>query len=343
MGGPAESANPGLPVISQPEEYAAYVHEQNYALLLSREYLWGTYVWNMFDFGSGVRDEGDVQGVNTKGLVTFDHQTRKDPFYFYKANWSREPVTYIVGRRYADRAYPLVDVKLYSNADSVELSVNGKLIASTPSEAFLLKTYVFKNVRLNPRSNKLMAVGHHRGKSVADTVEWSLDTSGINISAGQLETGFKSSAGALFGSDNFFMGGAGNYLVEKGTGQVSDPSPVSGTSEPDLYKNYRHGQFAYEVPLEDGEYQVTLGFVEPDRITKVGNRIFNVVANGKTKLQNFDVLAATGGKYRTAVTRSFPVTVSGAQLKLSFVPVRGEAVVSSLQIRRQDIPTPTGR
>jgi beta-galactosidase len=345
MGGPPESANPGVPVVYQPEEYAAYVHEQEYALLLSRKYLWGTYVWNMFDFGSGTRNEGDVQGVNTKGLVTFDHQTRKDPFFFYKANWSREPVTYIVGRRYTNRAYPLVDVKVYSNADSVELSVNGKSAGSLTSDKSLLKTYVFKNVRLNPGPNKLTAVGNHAGKSFNDSVDWSLNTSDINIAAGQLATGFKSSTGALFGSDNFFIGGMNYYLVEKGTGGTTDTTPVSGTSEPDLYKNYRHGQFAYEIPLEDGDYQVTLGFLEPYRITSVGNRIFDVVANGETKLQNFDVLEVTAGEYRTAVTRRFPVNVSGGKLRLDFLPVRGEAVVSNIQIKKQPsgLLSPTGR
>jgi beta-galactosidase len=66
MGGPAESMNTGVPVVYQPEEYAAFVHEQNYAMLLSKPYVWGTYVWNMFDFGSGIRNEGDLRGVNTK-------------------------------------------------------------------------------------------------------------------------------------------------------------------------------------------------------------------------------------------------------------------------------------
>src|SRR5690606_24682312 len=104
-GGPPEVVNTGVPVVYQPEEYASWVHEQNYAMLESRKYLWGTFVWNLFDFGSGLRNEGDMRGVNTKGLVSFDRRTRKDPFFFYKANWSREPVTYITGRRYVQRAY----------------------------------------------------------------------------------------------------------------------------------------------------------------------------------------------------------------------------------------------
>src|SRR5581483_12257626 len=104
--------------------YQSYLHEQNYNLLESRPFVWGTYAWALCDFGSGVRNEGDVQGVNTKGLVTFDHKVRKDAFFFYKANWSKEPVTYITSRRYTDRVYPVTDVKVYSNADSVTLALN---------------------------------------------------------------------------------------------------------------------------------------------------------------------------------------------------------------------------
>ena len=117
LGGPPTPYGTPARRAYQPEEYAAFVHERNYEVLASRPFVWGTYVWAMFDFGSGIRNEGDLRGVNTKGLVTFDRQTRKDPFYFYKANWSAEPVTHIVGRRYTDRAYATTDVKVYSNAD----------------------------------------------------------------------------------------------------------------------------------------------------------------------------------------------------------------------------------
>ena len=130
LGGPPTPYGAGGARVYQPEEYAAFVHERAYAEYASRPFVWGTYVWAMFDFGSGIRYEGDLRGVNTKGLVTFDRQTRKDPFYFYKANWSTEPVTHIVGRRYIDRAYSTTDVKVYSNADTVELVVNGAPVAS---------------------------------------------------------------------------------------------------------------------------------------------------------------------------------------------------------------------
>ena len=38
-------------------------------------------------------------GINDKGMVTEDRKTRKDAFYFYKANWNPEPMVYLTSRR----------------------------------------------------------------------------------------------------------------------------------------------------------------------------------------------------------------------------------------------------
>ena len=335
QGGPVEFQNTGQPVIYQPEEYAGYAHEQTYAMQVSRKYLWATYAWNMFDFATDLRNEGDVRGVNTKGLVTFDRKTRKDPFWFYKANWSSEPVTYIAGRRYTDRAYPITDVKIYSNADSIELSVNGRAVGTLRQDQCQLKTCVFRQVELSPGTNKLVATGHHAGPPVADSVEWSLNTNGINIAAGQIATGFRSASGELFGSDNFFIGGLGVWVVPKDFSAQFDNTPISGTESQALFKNFRRGTFSYYIPLANGDYTITLGFIEPDRGTDIGQRLFNIIANGVTKIESFDVLQAAG-TYRTVVTKTFPATVSSGSLKLDFIPTRGEAVVSNIMIRRSE-------
>jgi beta-galactosidase len=113
---------------------------------------------------------------------------------------------------------------------------------------------------------------------------------------------------------------------------------VSGTRDPQLFKNYRHGRFTYRIPLADGAYSVTLAFIEPDKSTAVGNRVFDVLANGSKKIENLDVLKEAGA-YRKVVTRSFAVSVSGGQLELDFRPVRGEAVVSTISIRSRNVAT----
>ena len=76
-----------------PEEWQSLFHETYWKAMKTRKYLWGKFVWNMFDFASDGRNEGDTPGRNDKGLVTYDRATRKDAFYWYKANWSSQPTT----------------------------------------------------------------------------------------------------------------------------------------------------------------------------------------------------------------------------------------------------------
>ncbi|MCR5007624.1 MAG: hypothetical protein K6A76_03485, partial [Oribacterium sp.] len=54
------------------EEYQALYHETVYHIFESLDHLYGSYVWNMFDFHSGLRNEGGQKNINAKGLVTYD-------------------------------------------------------------------------------------------------------------------------------------------------------------------------------------------------------------------------------------------------------------------------------
>ena len=338
LGGPPTPYGTANTRVYQPEEYAAFVHEHSYAELSARPFIWGTYVWAMFDFGSGIRYEGDLRGVNTKGLVTFDRQTRKDPFYFYKANWSAEPVTHIVGRRYTDRAYAVTDVKVYSNADAVQLVVNGEPFGSRSAAQCPLKTCVFAHVALRPGKNVIAARGTRGSQTSADEVAWTLaDADHVNIAAGQLASGLKASDGTRFGSDNFFSGGTGRKVVQQSRRGGGDTSPIKGVAAPadaDLYATYREGRFKYDIPLANGTYRLVLGFVEPSKEMAVGGRVFDVDVNGGKALAGLDVVREAGA-YRTVVTKSVPVTVSNGRLELAFTATVGDAIVSSIAISKQ--------
>lgn len=333
----------------QPEGYAAYVLEKNYAAMVNKAYVYGTYVWNMFDFGSGIRHEGDIGATNTKGLVTFDRKIKKDPFFFYKANWSSEPVTYIANRRYTQRAYPVTDIKLYSNADSVTLSVNGTTVGTKSAADCPLKVCEFKGVNLVAGTNSISAVGTHAGKTVTDTASWNLSTDNANniyIAAGQLTTGFKSTDSLLgshmFGSDNFFVGG--DYPPSAGfTGAagLSGNTVINGlgsTSIPEtgrVWDMWREGNsFSYQIPMANGSYRVTLGFLEPSTSASAGTRVFNVAANGVNAISSLDIFSAAGAS-RTAITRSFDATVSNGTLQLDFTGVVGKAIVSNISVVKQ--------
>lgn len=116
------------------EEYQAYYHEELIKQLFTRKYLWATHVWNMFDFAADSRAEGGEDGMNHKGLMTFDRTYKKDSFYAYKAWLSDEPFVHICGKRYVDRAEDVTKVTVYSNQPEVELFANGKSLGKQTSE-----------------------------------------------------------------------------------------------------------------------------------------------------------------------------------------------------------------
>ena len=108
------------------EEYQAIFHEKYLEAINARDWLWGSYVWNMFDFGSAARSEGGVNGRNNKGLMTIDRKIKKDAFWLYKAHWSDEKFVHICGERYKERVAGTKEIKVYSNLDTVTLDVNGE-------------------------------------------------------------------------------------------------------------------------------------------------------------------------------------------------------------------------
>ncbi len=160
-----------------PEEWQAIVHEENYAAMEARPYLWGTFAWVMFDFSSAWRKEGDANGINDKGLVTADRKTRKDAFYFYKAKWTKEPFVYITSRRFIERTDPNTIVKIYSNCDSVELKVNGQSLGSKTESSRIFK---WNDIRLKPGLNTIEASATYDGKTYTDNCEWTLTMSEPN-------------------------------------------------------------------------------------------------------------------------------------------------------------------
>jgi hypothetical protein len=152
------------------EEWQNIVHEQNWQLMKVRPFLWCKTVWNMFDFASDGRNEGDHPGRNDKGLVTYDRQVRKDAFFWYKANWTTNPMVYITGRTFTNRQTNFITAKVYANCDSVELFLNGVSQGSSASTNFIF-TWPVTLVR---GSNSVMAVGSKGSTNVSDSLLWLL-------------------------------------------------------------------------------------------------------------------------------------------------------------------------
>jgi beta-galactosidase len=164
--------NPTMPVAGgpfHPEEYQALLHEATWKQIAARPFLWGKFIWNMFDFAVDNRNEGDTPGRNDKGMVSYDRQTKKDAFYWYKANWSSDPFVYITGRRFNPRTTATIDVKVYSNLDSVTLTVGG---VALPAQTSTDHIFIFPAVPLVAGDNPVSATATRGAITATDSVTW---------------------------------------------------------------------------------------------------------------------------------------------------------------------------
>ncbi|WP_020177796.1 glycoside hydrolase family 2 [Methylopila sp. M107] len=148
----------------QPEEFQSYIHEQSWPVVRDRDFVFGAWIWNMFDFAAP-REEGDSVDLNTKGLVTADRSTRKDAFYFYKAHRNPEPMIHLTGKRHARRAYATVELKAYSNADTATLTLNGAAVGEVACPE---RICLWRDVTLSPGRNEAVVSARADGVEVSD-------------------------------------------------------------------------------------------------------------------------------------------------------------------------------
>lgn len=179
------------------EAFATRLHEQQWGILSRHPYILASYVWNMFDFATPASSQGGVEARNMKGLVTFDRNCKKDAFYWYKANWSREPVVYITQRRVVERQRKHTPVTVYSNVGTPRLFVNGQEVlgvvrGTTPVH------YIFPDIVLQQEENRLTVCAGEGGETIEDTICWhysGIDTISVETSPKQPEAKQKEHVG----------------------------------------------------------------------------------------------------------------------------------------------------
>ncbi|MGM0377719.1 MAG: glycoside hydrolase family 2 protein [Bacteroidota bacterium] len=137
-----------------PENWQTHFHEQHWIAIDKRPFLWGTFIWNLFDFGAAHRTEGEVPGKNDKGIITFDRSTKKDAFFFYKANWNPEaPMVHIAQKRLKERSSKPQTIKVYSNQEKVELFVNGKSLGEKEGDNY--ERFIWEDIDLKKGKNQI--------------------------------------------------------------------------------------------------------------------------------------------------------------------------------------------
>lgn len=150
-----------------PMENQTLVHHHAWQAIRRRDFVWGSFVWNMFDFGSSLRTEGEANNLNDKGLVSHDRRVKKDAYYFYRANWNtHEPTTYLASKGYTERREDVTDVVAFVSDGQATLYLNGRKVSTQKADD--VKTVVWKDVKLSKGDNTVTV----RSKSGTDRAVW---------------------------------------------------------------------------------------------------------------------------------------------------------------------------
>ena len=154
-----------------PETFATKTHEYQWSVIAAHPYIIASYLWNTFDFCAPMWVRGGVPARNMKGLVTFDRKIKKDSYFWYKANWSKEPVLYLTQRRNWDRDKKETSVTVYSNIGTPKVYLNGKELTGI-REGYTPVHYIIDNITLDMGKNIVKTVVVKDGKTYEDEIEW---------------------------------------------------------------------------------------------------------------------------------------------------------------------------
>ncbi len=108
------------------ERQQAQFHEEYCRQLAADSLFWGTWIENMFEYGSSRHP----YGLNGQGLVTLNRREKKDAYYLYRALWNKEqPTVHLVDRRYRLRSEERQSFTVYSSAEQPLLLINDDTVA----------------------------------------------------------------------------------------------------------------------------------------------------------------------------------------------------------------------
>ena len=124
--------------------------------------------------------------------------------------------------------------------------------------------------------------------------------------------------------------------VTGGIAALDSSIPVQGSDTPELFHSNRYDAdpataMSYELPVPPGVYAVRLHTVETWRDMAVGQRVFDVAAEGSVVVEKYDIVAAAGAWAR-AHSREFEVSVTDGSLSLKFLSDVLYPTVAALEI-----------
>ncbi len=350
-------------------EYGNRYHEHYLKAIMERPFVVGSNIWNLNDFHSESRGDA-VPYINSKGITTVSREL-KDTYLLYQAALSDEPVVSIGSKSWEIRAgiadingVTVQPLKIYSNADEVEVFLNSQKIGVFPVEDYVANLDVpFVN-----GDNRIEASITTDGKTIRDIYfvnfrqipanlrDDNYSFSEINVTLGSNRY-FEDKNGAItfipekpYSEGSWgYVGGEPNFPPTRfGSLPASEKSILGVDSDP-VFQTQRVGIEEFRLDVPDGKYAVYCYWAELDSDRKgeklaynlglnvinedFKERIFNVDINGQRVLNNFDMAGQIG--VERGIIKKFNVNVKDEEgLSIRFESVKGQTALNAIRVYR---------
>jgi beta-galactosidase len=148
------------------EDLACAKHEEYLSQLNQRPWMAGGMIWHQFDY-DGESYDTVIPHVVAFGMADI-WRIPKDVYYFYQSQWSAKPMVHMVGHwTWLGEEGKIKLVKVYSNAEEVELFLNGKSLGIKPGGSTPGLVHPPRVWQVPYQQGTLKAVARNQGKEIS--------------------------------------------------------------------------------------------------------------------------------------------------------------------------------
>ena len=339
------------------QEYQLILHKSYYEQVMARDFVAGMTAWNFADFGSEFRGE-TIPHINQKGLVQYNREP-KEVYYWYQSVLTEKPMVHIaLNEKHPLNliAMDLYPVSIFSNQKNGKVFLNGQSIATVQFENGLATVEVpfingdneLKVITDSSDETKLLTVFKTNNLK---TSNWKK----IGINLGSHFNFYDEVSDVTFVADRDYSENLYGHMdgtpfnVNKDR-NLGIPNNIVNTSLEGLYQMVLKDCNTYKVDIPDGNYKITLYFVEPQLKSEVEEiynlndskksieqndlqRIFDIILNGETIESQFNMSKTFPDKYGITISSMLKVK-NNEGLTINLNPIEGKTVISGILIEK---------
>ncbi|HNI45015.1 MAG TPA: malectin domain-containing carbohydrate-binding protein, partial [Chitinophagales bacterium] len=122
------------------------------------------------------------------------------------------------------------------------------------------------------------------------------------------------------------------YYPASTISNLSSGGPYSTSSDAAIYQHLLYAAYMdWHFAVPDGSYTVVLHFAETV-VSQANARVFDILLEGTTVEDNFDVFVAAGNNSNWAITKNYTINVIDGDLQLQLKQEIDNAIISAIEI-----------